>query len=335
MKRATRFMLSALLLLSAASASAFTPENGFWWNPLESGRGWNFEIQDNVLVITAYIYSGDGDPDFYIASGTLDGNSFFEAEFNLVTDGQCLGCPYTAPTVLQGFGGPVTVDFTSETAAVMEWDGVTIPIQRHKFGIYNDEHEIMLGEWKAVIDVSSEADFPFLGDVFIFDLIGTCEGVDCFQGCRPDNAQDGFCSNFALNNHDAAGAFDPDTGFYVVVLRESESQYLLLFDVLIGTNRFGGFAEFYNVGGSPSLVGFPFEAYRTASKSFVQTGVGPSKSASDDKTGHRGGLLDALGGELILQSPENLPKSGQGSLKSEAEVARLRQMIRSLESQLK
>jgi hypothetical protein len=47
-------LLAAWLLLSTASvALAFEPRTGHWWNPAESGRGFNVDIQENVLVATS------------------------------------------------------------------------------------------------------------------------------------------------------------------------------------------------------------------------------------------------------------------------------------------
>ena len=51
-------MLFAVML--ARPAQAFTPENGFYWNAAEPGRGYTIEIQDNFLFIIIYIYNPDG-----------------------------------------------------------------------------------------------------------------------------------------------------------------------------------------------------------------------------------------------------------------------------------
>ena len=44
----------------AAPVRAFTPENGFYWNPAEPGRGYNIEIQDNFLALTVYAFAANG-----------------------------------------------------------------------------------------------------------------------------------------------------------------------------------------------------------------------------------------------------------------------------------
>ena len=39
---------------------AFTPATGLWWNPNESGSGYNIQVQHGVLVATMYSYTPRG-----------------------------------------------------------------------------------------------------------------------------------------------------------------------------------------------------------------------------------------------------------------------------------
>src|SRR6185369_16917404 len=52
----SRILAVLTLLALSASASAFTARTGHWYNPAESGSGYNIDIQDGVLVVT--IFSG-------------------------------------------------------------------------------------------------------------------------------------------------------------------------------------------------------------------------------------------------------------------------------------
>ena len=45
-----RLIVAILCLMWVSTASAFQPRTGHWWNPAESGRGFNIDIQDNVLA---------------------------------------------------------------------------------------------------------------------------------------------------------------------------------------------------------------------------------------------------------------------------------------------
>ena len=54
-----------------AAPLAFTPMTGLWWNPNESGTGYNIQVQRGVLVATLYSYAPTGDPVWYLAVGPL------------------------------------------------------------------------------------------------------------------------------------------------------------------------------------------------------------------------------------------------------------------------
>lgn len=64
-----------------AGVVAAEPENGWWWNPNESGRGYFIEMRGGTLYISGYFYEGDGRAtwmtsggpvtDLYLYKGTL------------------------------------------------------------------------------------------------------------------------------------------------------------------------------------------------------------------------------------------------------------------------
>ena len=62
---------AAAALLWAVSASAFTPRIGHWWNPNESGRGYNVDVHDGILIFNVCAYEANGDPEWYLALGPL------------------------------------------------------------------------------------------------------------------------------------------------------------------------------------------------------------------------------------------------------------------------
>ena len=75
--RQLRSALFAAFLAAGSAASAFTPENGTWWNPQEPGSGYLIEIQDNFLFLAVYNYHPDGRPMFYTSQGVMNGNARF------------------------------------------------------------------------------------------------------------------------------------------------------------------------------------------------------------------------------------------------------------------
>ena len=46
---------------------AFVPENGWWWNEAESGRGFFMDYKNNFAFIAGYMYEADGKPFWYTA----------------------------------------------------------------------------------------------------------------------------------------------------------------------------------------------------------------------------------------------------------------------------
>lgn len=149
-----RSTVIAILLAVSFSVSAFQPRTGHWNNlPGESGRGFNIDIQDGVMVLTVYAYDAAGNAQWYIASGNMtNGQRNFTGTLEKFVNGQCLTCNYTA-AVAGGSDGTVSVTFTTETSATVTLPGghvTTIHPFNFKLG---DPPRGMLGEWVFVYDI--------------------------------------------------------------------------------------------------------------------------------------------------------------------------------------
>ncbi|HEX7272691.1 MAG TPA: hypothetical protein VF420_11135 [Casimicrobiaceae bacterium] len=108
-----------------AAPLAFTPVTGLWWNPSESGSGYNVEVQQDVLVVTVYSYSTSGDPLWYIVVGRmLNAGSGVAATGTLdkFRGGQCASCMYQPPAAM-GNDGSITIDFSSPNSATLQLPG--------------------------------------------------------------------------------------------------------------------------------------------------------------------------------------------------------------------
>jgi len=283
-------LLSALALVLALSlappARAFTPESGFYWNPVEGGSGIAIEIQDNFLFLAGYIYDTQGKATWVTAQGTLTGNSIFNSVVDTFTNGACQGCAYRAPTY-GGSAGPITITFTSETRATLTWLGRTIQIERFVYAL-GDKTALMQGEWQAVLDFydrsSNDANYPFYGDVLLVDSLDRSRNPNYFLGCRARDSEVGFCTANADRDHDVAGFYNSGNGEHVIVVKDQPGAinvpavYFAYF-VKVGTDQFDGVVEEYNenqtVGDGPF---YPVRGFRSASKTFVLTGTGPSSS---------------------------------------------------------
>ncbi|MBB5207532.1 hypothetical protein [Chiayiivirga flava] len=296
---------------AGAPAQAYTPESGIWWNPNESGTGVVIEVQDNLMVVAAYVGDTNGNATWYTATAFLQGNALFEGSLDLTEGSQCIGCPYLGlPTVVPGAGGDLTIVFDpdDETRAALTWDnGRTIPIERFEFYTRRPEDGAtpvditkMLGEWQWVLDFSNGDTVnlsPYYGEVLVFDQyeFNTQDQRWYYDGCRPDDSLIGGCSvgdDGALSLHSASGWYDPEDNLQIIVVDDSAENYAL-YVARIGTNDGEGEVTIYRKGTQPGDNAFPARAWRSASRTYVQEGVGPNKRATSGTT-RRPGLGDLL-----------------------------------------
>ena len=332
-----------LFILMAFQAAAFTPESGQYWNPEEPGSGYAIEIQDNYLFITFYVYDEDGFPVWYTSEGFLDGNSSFTGRLIYFSGGQCLGCYWQDNEAQYSGYGTMTLEFITETTAELTVAGDTKNIER--FNMYlGDELQKMRGEWQVVIDASQYTDndtYPYFSDVMLFEQVEVYEGDDLVTGCRSESTvYYHYCTTQALQNNDLAAIYDYQYDELVAVMRD-DADYYLAYYLKTGTDQFDGMAYSYRVGSEPdlSLDGFTVRGFRTASKTFVDSGVGPSLAG--DMNGHDKGLTGQNHSGLARYLPARLPgheKSAEATnahpdLDSKAQK-RILSTIKKLEQQL-
>lgn len=274
--------------LSSVNAQTFTPESGFWWNPDESGSGYSIEIQDNFLFVAFYVYDDFGNPIWYTANAFLEGdggNSLFDTDLNYTYNGTCIDCSYTAPETNHGEGGPVTIDFLTETTATIQFGGAVKNIERFNF-ILGDELGKMRGEWQVVVDSSGFGfdGYPFFADVLIFNNLEVIDGFDAVTGCRSESTYYNDCTNFAYLS-DVAAYFEPSEGVLYAVVDHSDTHYML-YRLRTGLNQFDGDAYVYpkNSSADTDVTGYSVRGFRSASRTFVETGQGPSKNTGTAKT---------------------------------------------------
>ncbi len=289
--RQLRSTLFAAFLAASSAASAFTPENGTWWNPQEPGSGYLIEIQDNFLFLAVYNYHPDGRPMFYTSQGVMNGNARFVGSLSTFSGGQCLGCAWRQPSVQLGAGGPVEIIFDTETAGRLTMGGRTTPIQRFDYYLTRTEGdvktEMMIGEWQVTIDFSANTSigYPFYGDVLVFQTVDRAPSPDVFDGCRAANSVDGRCSQAAIRDHDASGFYQSSTREHFLVVNDDPNNFAY-YVVKTGTYQFDGVMKICPKSlsnpttqclQSSSYRAYPVRGHRTASRSFVQTGSGPNE----------------------------------------------------------
>ena len=130
-------LASALMTMVAdAGAQAVYPEDGWWWNPEQPGRGYLMERQDDILFIASFHYSASGDPEWLTITGkyvpelqpgpeigTLDGQVY------VARHGQCIGCPYASPVETVSAQDPATLTFHSNRSGTLVWPAELSPQQ--------------------------------------------------------------------------------------------------------------------------------------------------------------------------------------------------------------
>lgn len=282
---------AVLVVLAAAPARAILPESGWYWNPAQSGRGFNIEIQDNLLFMAAFAYDGAGQPVWYVAGGPMASDRSFAARASRVTGGPCFGCPYTPPGVTDV--GPVSIAFADEGQATVSILGETIAVRRQDFANLTLNPDALYGEWST-----TEGDplFPvYFGErISLGQAFTSSEGLTYAAG----RLTGGTASRAAL------GRYDSGLGSWIILLDASASYYKAYRFRFAGLNRIEGVEWTYLKSSSPSGGGTFFLAHRTKSRSRVNgfNAPGASKAATqaDDSLREALSAAQAVGAKSAL-----------------------------------
>jgi hypothetical protein len=120
---------SAVTVPGALTCAPQEPQTGWWWNPLEGGRGFSIEVQGNSLFFAAFHYDVSGRATWNVSPGTVSlGGSFFTSDLYNVTGGQTLGGPFKPATAAKA--GAITLAFSDASHGTMIWPGGSVPIER-------------------------------------------------------------------------------------------------------------------------------------------------------------------------------------------------------------
>ncbi len=149
-------IVAILCLLTLSTASAFQPRNGHYWNPFESGRGYNIDVQDGIIILIVYAYDGAGNGQWYLASGPMTNSQRnFTGTLDKYRGGQCITCPYAGSPTLVGNDGTVSIVFHTETSATITFPGGrTTLIEPFNFG-FGAPPQGLIGEWHFITQISS------------------------------------------------------------------------------------------------------------------------------------------------------------------------------------
>ncbi len=90
--------------------------------PRADHRRWyfNIETQNNIMIVTSYVFDDAGKQIWYLSAGLYDENArTFTSTFANATNGSCLSCSYEAPTKNGNAGGNMTIVFSSRESGTI------------------------------------------------------------------------------------------------------------------------------------------------------------------------------------------------------------------------
>jgi hypothetical protein len=117
-----------------AVPQANQPENGWWWNASESGRGYFIEWQAGVAVMAGYMYDEGGNPLWYYARADTPNAQALSTSWEQYANGQTLTGTYRSNTRINPNVGPVTIQFQGAQDAIMTLPGGRqLPLTRYRF----------------------------------------------------------------------------------------------------------------------------------------------------------------------------------------------------------
>lgn len=148
MKTVMKTVLKVICLLFGLSTTAwaFMPAGGLWAvdeeNTGQPGRGFQIEVENEIIVLTYYGYRADGSSVFYLAAGPVVGNSFSGA-LTEYQNGKALGTT-GQPASAVGSAGTVYATFTSGQHGTITFPGESPKaISKLAFGYANNPDGLM------------------------------------------------------------------------------------------------------------------------------------------------------------------------------------------------
>lgn len=176
-----KILLALVLGLFAvgANAGSFTPFQGHYWHPDESGTGYNVSVQNGTMVTAIYSYNTSGSPLWYLVTCKLSEDNKCEGTLDKYKNGQSIAGSYAEPS-LDGNDGLAKFTWLSETKIKLELpQNRTTTLTPFNFKIPAGPGQL-LGKW-IFVSISNE------GDAVSTDVINFTE-IDGDKIIAPDDA---------------------------------------------------------------------------------------------------------------------------------------------------
>jgi hypothetical protein len=109
------------------------PQQGWWWNAAEAGRGFFIEVQGETLFMAGYMYGADGEPVWYISQNAMTTRSHYTGVLQLCSGGQAMAGAFRMATCTAD-QGTVTLSFASSSDATLTLpNGAQVALSRFRF----------------------------------------------------------------------------------------------------------------------------------------------------------------------------------------------------------
>lgn len=103
---------------TSAAVTAIAPQNGWWWNPAEGGRGFAIEVQGNQIFMASFLYEVNGAATWYVSTMTAQPNGTYYGPMTRYFGGQTLLGTYKSPASTTEVAN-ASLNFSSSTNGVL------------------------------------------------------------------------------------------------------------------------------------------------------------------------------------------------------------------------
>lgn len=273
-------VLLLMLGMGVARAQYTVPESGWYWNPVIGGTGVNMEFQDTSMTLAYYAYSSTGQSAFFTVQGTYDVvNRRVVGDLYTFQGGQCIGCPYVAPTAIKI--GTATIQFSSLSTATITFataqGTASFAVQRFVFTLsyYPTRSDEKKGLWAFTSFPSNT--LPY-GDALV--ISGTADG----SGGVKLGVGTYYPSNRAVVGQPVVPAMGVIN--YLMLIDLSSTSYAL-YSGEWSLGHFLGRYEIYPKTGSPTFTGIVAMGSKLAGPSTLNQIIGATSLAHAASDGSR------------------------------------------------
>lgn len=219
------------------------PSTGLWARAGDGGRGFNIDMQGNLMTVTTFVYTSTGQPIWYLSSGIYNHDTGrFQSSYDSYSDGQCFGCPPNQPLVHSGAAGNMTIQFHNNVEATIATPSGSIEIKKFNYA-FGSATDMLYGEWVASFSIAGlpGGDWivfsePFQADDGTIYAAGTLDGV---------------------SNGVALGRFVPQINAVLIITTRTNSSFNHWYQVAIDDRRGLGGGWVLRTDETPSGDGTP------------------------------------------------------------------------------